>query len=193
MSHKKALTLPGSKGPIYILATRCFFSTDSASKVSNLKNTNHFELVEMSGWSRVVLTPDPSTSLAHCVSADFDMSDGIAKKFKKKFGNYQDLVTKGLYFQEEGKVGDIAVLERNESSFVYYLITRKNWWDHATPSSMRGCLMQLRKHCQENGVDKLAIPRLGTGADRIDWPFVKRIVEEVFKETDISITAYTYR
>lgn len=50
----------------------------------------------MSGWSRVVLTPDPSTSLAHCVSADFDMSDGIAKKFKKKFGNYQDLVTKGF-------------------------------------------------------------------------------------------------
>ena len=29
----------------------------------------------------------------------------------------------GLYFQEEGKVGDIAVLERNESSFVYYLVS----------------------------------------------------------------------
>ncbi|PFX13928.1 O-acetyl-ADP-ribose deacetylase 1-like [Stylophora pistillata] len=191
MLQKRALTLFGSKRRLYILAARCFFSTESASQVS--KNTNKFELVEMSGWSRVVLTPDPSTSLAHCVSADFDMSDGIAKKFKKKFGNYQDLVTKGLQFQEQGKVGDIAVLERNESSFVYYLITRENWWDHATPSSLRACLMQLRKHSQENRVDKLAIPRLGTGADRIDWPFVKRIVEEVFKETDISITAYTYR
>ena len=72
-------------------------------------------------------------------------------------------------------------------------MTRENWWDHATPSSMRACLEQLRKHCQEHGVDKLAIPRMGTGADKIDWPFVRRILEDVFKDTDISITAYTSR
>lgn len=190
MLQRRALTLLGSNR-IFNFATRCFFATDSGSTVNKI--ISQFELVEMSGWSRVVLTPDPSTSLAHCVSADFDMSNGIAKKFQKKFGDYQELVKKGLHFQEERKVGDIAVLERNESSFVYYLISRENWWDHATPSSMRACLLQLRRHCQENGVNKLAIPRLGTGADRIDWPFVKRIVEEVFKETDISITAYTSR
>lgn len=72
-------------------------------------------------------------------------------------------------------------------------MTRENWWDHATPSSMRACLEQLRKHCEEHDVDKLAIPRLGTGADKIDWPFVRRIIENVFKDTDISITAYTSR
>ena len=58
---------------------------------------------------------------------------------------------------------------------------------------MRACLEQLRIHCQEHGVDKLTIPRLGTGADKIDWPFVRRILEDVFKDTDISITAYTSR
>jgi len=72
-------------------------------------------------------------------------------------------------------------------------MTRENWWDHATPSSMRVCLEQLRVHCQEHDVSKLAIPRLGTGADKIDWPFVRRILEDVFKNTDISITAYTSR
>lgn len=54
-----------------------------------------FELVEMSGWSKVVLSPDPVTSLAHCVSADFDMTDGIANKFRKKYGTYEDLIRKG--------------------------------------------------------------------------------------------------
>ena len=72
-------------------------------------------------------------------------------------------------------------------------MTRENWWDHATPSSMRACLKELRSHCEEHGVDKLAIPRLGTGADRIDWPFVRTILQDVFKDTDISITAYTSR
>ena len=58
---------------------------------------------------------------------------------------------------------------------------------------MRSCLLHLREHCQENGVDKLAVPRLGTGEDRLDWLVVKGIIEDVFKDTDITITAYTTR
>lgn len=58
---------------------------------------------------------------------------------------------------------------------------------------MRSCMEHLREHCQKNGVDKLAIPRLGTGEDRLDWPIVKQIIEDVFKDTDVSITAYTMR
>lgn len=49
----------------------------------------------MRGWSKVVLSPDPVTSLAHSVSADFDMTDGIANKFRKKYGDYNDLMKKG--------------------------------------------------------------------------------------------------
>ncbi|XP_020616520.1 O-acetyl-ADP-ribose deacetylase 1-like isoform X1 [Orbicella faveolata] len=190
MLRRRALTLFGFKSP-FVSAACCFLATESGSV--DKKSTSRFELVEMSGWSKVVLSPDPVTSLAHCVSADFDMTDGIANKFRKKYGTYEDLIRKGLYFQQARQVGDIAVLERNESSFVYYLMTRENWWDHATPSSMRACLEQLRIHCQEHGVDKLTIPRLGTGVDKIDWPFVRRILEDVFKDTDISITAYTSR
>lgn len=60
-----------------------------------MQSTSRFELVEMSGWSKVVLSPDPVTSLAHCISADFDMTDGIANKFRKKYGTYEDLIRKG--------------------------------------------------------------------------------------------------
>ena len=72
-------------------------------------------------------------------------------------------------------------------------VTRQNWWDSATPSSMRSCLQHLKEHCQENGVQLLTIPRLGSGEDRLDWPFVKEIIEGVFRGTDITITAYTTR
>ena len=58
---------------------------------------------------------------------------------------------------------------------------------------MRSCLQHLKEHCQENGVDKLTILRLGTGEDRLDWPFVKEIIEDAFRGTDITITAYTTR
>ena len=62
-----------------------------------MQGTSKFELVEMSGWSKVVLSSDPVTSLAHSISADFDMTDGIASKFRKKFGDYNDIIKKGQY------------------------------------------------------------------------------------------------
>ena len=58
---------------------------------------------------------------------------------------------------------------------------------------MHSCLEHLKEHCLENEVEKLVVPRLGTGEDRLDWPFVKQIFEDVFKDTDISVTAYTTR
>ena len=58
---------------------------------------------------------------------------------------------------------------------------------------MRSCLEYLREHCLLNGVDKIVVPRLGTGEDRLDWVFVKQIFEDVFKDTDLSVTAYSTR
>ena len=58
---------------------------------------------------------------------------------------------------------------------------------------MRSCLLRLKEHSQENGVSKLTVPRLGTGEDKLDWPIVKGIIEDVFRDTDIIITAYSTR
>ena len=36
------------------------------------------------------------TAIAHCVSNDFQMDNGIAKQFLKKYGNLDELKEKGL-------------------------------------------------------------------------------------------------
>lgn len=163
---------------------QCFLATESESSI---KERGQFKLVEARGWTKVVMGTPSDSSMAHCVSADLQMSGGIMPAFKKMCNGFEELKN------QERRVGQIAVSNRNDTSFVYHLVTRSNWWDAATPSSMRSCMEHLREHCQENGVDKLAIPRLGTGEDRLDWPIVKQIIEDVFKDTDISITAYTMR
>lgn len=151
------------------------------------KENGQFQLVEAQGWTKVVMSTAQDYSLAHCVSADLQMSGGITPAFKKLYGGFEALK------KQERKVGEVAISERNETSFVYHLVTRQNWWDAATPSSMRSCLLRLKEHSQENGVNKLTVPRLGTGEDKLDWPIVKGIIEDVFRDTDIIITAYSTR
>lgn len=151
------------------------------------KGKGQFKMVEERGFTKVVMSTPPDFSMAHCVSADLQMSGAITPAFKKLCRGFEDLK------KQERRVGHIVVSERSEASFIYHLVTRQNWWDAATPSSMHSCLEHLKEHCLENEVEKLVVPRLGTGEDRLDWPFVKQIFEDVFKDTDISVTAYTTR
>ena len=58
---------------------------------------------------------------------------------------------------------------------------------------MQTLLEALRDHCLGNNIRKLAIPRLGTGYDQLEWLFVKDILEQVFSNCEITITAYSTR
>ena len=58
------------------------------------------------------------SALAHCVSADLKMSQGIARDFKDKFGNLETLHTQGP------SVGGLVFLFTG-NRFVYYLVTKK--------------------------------------------------------------------
>ena len=58
---------------------------------------------------------------------------------------------------------------------------------------MHSALMDMKRHCVENGVQKVAIPRLGTREDKLDWPVVQVLLENVFKDSGITITAFSSR
>ncbi len=49
----------------------------------------------------------------------------------------------------------------------------------------------MKQHCEEHGVKKLAMPRIGCGLDRLDWNKVRLMIKEIFKETYIEVTIYT--
>lgn len=70
---------------------------------------------------------------------------------------------------------------------------RENWWDYVMFLFMCVCLINLRSYCEEYSVDKLVIFCLGIGVDMIDWFFVRRIFEDVFKDIDILIMVYILR
>ena len=130
-----------------------------------------------------LFTCPENSSLAHCVSVHLHMNLGIAKIFKTKY-KYVSV----LKDQNVG-IGGVAILQDN-NRFIYYLVTKKSYWNKPTYYSLEKSLNTMVSHCIENNVKKLSIPRIGCGLDKLKWDKIKEIIEKVFKDTGIDIDVY---
>ncbi|XP_055045035.2 ADP-ribose glycohydrolase OARD1 isoform X1 [Misgurnus anguillicaudatus] len=141
-----------------------------------------------SGWQLQYMRGDlftcPATdALAHCISEDCRMGAGIALLFKKKFG------IKEVRAQDK-HIGQCAVLKKSDR-FVYYLITKPKYYQKPTYETLRESLVCMRDHCLANGVERISMPRIGCGLDKLKWENVSSIITEVFQNTDVCITVYS--
>ena len=124
-----------------------------------------------------------NTNLAHCVSSDFVMGAGIAKSFKEKYGSVQKLK------MQNKDVGECAFLEHDNKK-IYYLVTKRNFYDKPTYNSMKQSLVSMKKLIKEHQVQEIAIPLIGCGLDRLNWNKVKQIILDVFCNTNLKIFVY---
>ena len=124
---------------------------------------------------------DPITSLAHCVSRDLSMSAGIAPLFVKKFGRKEEL------FRANAKIGQAAILNFENNKFIYNLVTKENYYDKPTYESLEQSLVFMRNHAIEHNVQKIAMPKIGCGLDKLNWDAVSELIKKVFCETNIKI------
>lgn len=124
--------------------------------------------------------------LAHCISADFGMGKGIVIEFNKRFDMKRKLqvLFNGYLdeFIEYGYESDCLMVPP-----VFNLITKERYWKKPTYETMQGALEMMRKLAVENNINKIAMPLIGCGLDRLQWEKVSEIIKYVFKNTDIEI------
>ena len=118
--------------------------------------------------------------LAHCISADFALGAGIAKTFDevynmrfKLFRNYDNYEYKG---------GDALPVDN-----VFNLVTKQKCWHKPTYESLREALVMMRECLYFLDANKLAMPKIASGLDRLNWEQVYDIICEVFEDMDIEI------
>ncbi|KAJ8936593.1 hypothetical protein NQ318_016887 [Aromia moschata] len=109
--------------------------------------------------------------LAHCVAADLRMSRGIALTFKKAFGQLEELRRQR---PEVGRVLQTTVAEQEKERSVFYLVTK-----------------QLSHHKPTYGLC-LAIPKIASGLDGLDWRVIRSMLEVLFRFTGIEILVCCY-
>jgi O-acetyl-ADP-ribose deacetylase (regulator of RNase III) len=123
-------------------------------------------------------------ALCHCVSEDFSMGKGIAGTFKQKFGKVAELKKQNI------KTGQVAVL-KHKDRYIYYLVTKVRYNYKPTYDSLERSLKAMRDHMIANQVNKLSMPQIGCGLDKLKWDRVEEVLHSVFKDIDVTITVYS--
>lgn len=96
-----------------------------------------------------------------------------------------------LFLIADKKKGDVAILKRG-NRYIYYLIVKSRCFDKPTYQDLELSLQAMREHCRTYYVKELAIPKIGSGMNKMKWNRVSQIIKDTFKGTDISITIYSY-
>lgn len=119
----------------------------------------------------------PSEYYVHCISRDYACGAGIAKEFNKRYN-----LTK--------KLQELPPCKCMTIDNVINLITKSKYWQKPTYDSLRKALVDLKEICGENLVKTLIMPRIGCGLDRLNWNNVKKMLKEIFEDTNINIEVY---
>lgn len=125
--------------------------------------------------------------LAHCISGDFALGAGIAKKFDEvynmRFKLYRDYpIADG---EKYGYVGEALLVDN-----VFNLVTKARCFHKPTYDYLYETLVDMREQCESLDITKLAMPRIGAGLDKLDWDKVMDVINDVFEDSDIEIVVY---
>lgn len=143
--------------------------------------------------SQLVKKEEQLYCLAHCISADFAMAGGIVVEFNKRWNMRQRLISKYSHaFPQFQYTNGFAIAEivnqPTDKVFpVYNMVTKKNVYDQPTPETIRNALVFMREDMIKQGLNRVAMPRIGCGIDGQNWEEIRNIIKEVFRYTDIEV------
>ena len=115
---------------------------------------------------------------AHCISGDFALGAGIAVKFDELYNMRKKLKNTVDYIPD-----NCAILIDN----VFNLVTKRKCYHKPTYASLRESLEDMIETIETLEIEKIAMPMIGCGLDKLDWDIVKEIIEDVFEDIDIEI------
>lgn len=134
-----------------------------------------------------LFTVDESYHLAHCISADFALGAGIAKEFEKRFHIRQELFSMfpeglGEYMKKNCILGQCIPTNNYR---VFNLVTKNKYYDKPTYASLSAALRMMRSSIKVLNINKIAIPTIGCGLDRLNWDDVRALINFLYQDTDV--------
>ena len=139
------------------------------------------KLIEKTGS---LFTAPKEYYLAHCISGDFALGAGIAKKFDKVY-QMRTKLFESYPSQNDGYLGEALLVDN-----VFNLVTKSKYYHKPTYDTLYEAVYDMREQCERLNINKIAVPKLGCGLDKLNWEEVKDIIYDVFADTDIEVCAY---
>jgi O-acetyl-ADP-ribose deacetylase (regulator of RNase III) len=121
-------------------------------------------------------------ALAHGCNCQGSMGAGIAVGFRERYPEmYEEYRRRCKADPRQFNLGDSFLWKKEGEPFVFNLGTQERYW-HARASyeAIEAALEKMRQQADQNGIDSIAVPRIGVGYGGLSWKKVKVIVERVF-------------
>lgn len=122
--------------------------------------------------------------LAHCISADFALGAGIAKKMDGIYDMKKKLEIQ--YARRKGFVGTSLCIDN-----VFNLVIKKGKYDTASYDDLLDALYEMRDEMERKYIRKLAMPHIGCNKEGFDWNKVRDMLDEAFHDMDVDILVYS--
>ena len=81
-------------------------------------------------------------------------------------------------------------MKQNKNIYPLIQVTKPKYFHKPTYGTLQDSLTAMKQHCEEHGVKKLAMPRIGCGLDKLEWTKVREMVKETFEKTNVEVTVY---
>lgn len=130
-----------------------------------------------------LMTAPRGNVLVHCISADCALGAGIAKTIDAAYNMREKIYD--YYPDDLIEVGSALLVED-----VFNLVTKQNYWGKPTYATLEECLREMRSMMYEFHIQKIAMPKIGCGLDKLEWARVEELIKSIFSEDDVEITVY---
>ncbi|XP_002166570.2 ADP-ribose glycohydrolase OARD1 isoform X1 [Hydra vulgaris] len=146
-------------------------------------------IIEKHGKAWHICEEGRNASIAHTVSGDFDLNNGLLREMSLYFA---DIINQEELESRKSPLGSIVPI-KNGDHFLYFLVIRENWWDRGAYRPMRESLEALRVHALNNNVKTIAIGRLGSQNDGLDFGVIIKDIKKIFYDSGITLIIYPRR
>jgi O-acetyl-ADP-ribose deacetylase (regulator of RNase III) len=132
-----------------------------------------------------------SKALAHGCNCQGVMGAGIAVKFKERYPQMFEHYRQGCVMMRY-QPGDVMVYHHNPTGvYVFNLMTQPKPGRTAKLEYIRSALKKALWRCEQDKLPALAMPRIGAGLGGLEWEKVQEVIEELGKETPVTILVYS--
>lgn len=131
-------------------------------------------------------------ALVNTVNTVGVMGKGIAKQFRDRYpGNH--LAYRSACKAGEVEVGQMLVIEdidQRGSRTIVNFPTKKHWRQPSKYEYVTEGLTALKRAIRDRDIKSIAIPPLGCGQGGLEWPRVRRMIEEELGDLDVDVVIY---
>ena len=128
------------------------------------------------------------SSFAYGGSSDFAHHTGLAAAVTRNYPALQNLHKMTPTGPPPGSL--IAYFDHSTKKFIYNLVTKRKFFHRSNYDTLQMSLLAMKSHMERNNIREIAIPRLGSGYDKLHWPTVFSLIYQIFSNSNVQIVIF---